>query len=439
MDESSDDSSSSDDEVEEVVDAAALRRQAMGGGRGGKGQEPVIKKGFFTANKANTSKENTQADGAPALHANKLTEREREKKIDEFQARVQQNVALKVEIEAAKGLKLLSDGQYAKAVEHLSSAIEEAGVMGAKAGRSGSEHMQTVHVDDTVKWLLARGKCYLEMGECYNAIPDLGKAVSLDGASVEARLQYAIALRFACQYVEASEQIKQLLRLDPGHAYGKLEQRRLEQRLAHAQGRDLDTWRRKDSVITTAKDIQARAEKSIQESRSRVEQAGQRDKEKEFEEAFFKQIAEAKQRQEEEREQLASRAGALLDVGLNGIDVDELLRELKALKPDENFLKHASPGATPNGRGSDAGRCGGGGGGGGDGAHEPRPSLPRTGPPPDLSEEEAKQLEDLFRQVKASENAAVQASRAHTLSLLHTMVCRIFFFWLHRVTSATLF
>jgi len=373
-------SSDEDGEVEEVVDSADLRRRAMAMGTHPNpspprsaatttpsptrvpppapvpqaapepvSQQVLLEKDLKILKQAEADLHNAmlgrgaRKDAAPPLSA--ARDPAELAALDQKMAEAARNNSfINVEIEAAKGLSLVAKGEHATAVGCLSAAIEGAGLVAPKDGAPLPAQKPTVAVDDAVKWLVARGKCYLEIGECYNAVPDLERAVALDDASVEARLQYAIALRFSCKYVEASEQIKHLLRLDPEHRYGRLEERRLQQRLAHAQGQDLDTWRRKDSVIATAKEIQARAEKSIEESRSKVESLNHKKKEKELEEAFFRQIAQAKEKQAAERERMTEVSqDAILDVNLGGIDVDDLLRELHEMQPDPNVFASMSP------------------------------------------------------------------------------------------------
>jgi len=361
------DVSSSDDEVE-IVDASELRRRAMGKERSTGAPQPQKTPPSTCSAPAHGNLEHQEglerdmqvrqhaeaglksamqarepSGEAPLVHAR--TAEETAKLDAKLAEAVRHSPALNVEFEAIKGLTCADKGDHAKAVEHLSAAIEGAGIMPPKDGSAAPAQRTQVSRDDAVKWLVLRGKCYRELQQCYDAVPDLAKAVSLDNGSVEARLQYAIALRFSCQYVEAAEQIKHLLLLDPGNRYGKLEQRRLQQRLALAQGQDLDTWRSKNSVISTAKQIQARAEHSIQESRRKIESVShRRQKEKELEEAFFQQIQKAKERQATELQQQAATSGdVILDVHVGGVDVDALLQELQNLQPDPNVLRNLSP------------------------------------------------------------------------------------------------
>ena len=403
-------SSSSDDneEMEQVVDASELRRRAMGedavlGASKAADRTPVaspttapraaaaaplqllssepgkqllLEKDLEILKQAEEDLHNAMLERPARKDAVPRGELQRDPaeqaEADERLADAVKNTsAVNVEIEAAKGLALAAKGEHAKAVTCLSAAIEGAGILVPADGAPMPAQKLNVRDVDAVKWLVACGRCYLEMAECYNAVPKLEKAVALDPVCVEARLQYAISLRFSCRYVEASEQVKLLLRLDPEHRYGRLEERRLQQRLAHAQGQDLDTWRRKDSVISTAKEIQARAERSIEESRSKVENLSHKRKEKELEEDFFRQIAQAKEQQEAERARLAElSSGAILDVHLGGIDVDDLLRELHEMQPDPNIFANVSPRPTRGGVGGgisdgDAG-----------GKVQPAPSLP---------------------------------------------------------------
>lgn len=356
-----DDSTSDDDEIEEVLDASELWRRTMGISNGSAAQH-AAKSSCPAVHQTENAKDVKREQNFKVLkqtvsglhNAMACSKHKETSKLDSQVAeKVQLNPVLNIDIEAAKGLMFVSKGQYQNAVKHLSAAIEGAGI-GSVEGKK-----TTVGNDDAVKWLLARGKCYQELGQSYNAVPDCAKAVTLDSASVDARLQYAIVLRFSCQYVDASEQIKHLLLLDPNHEYAKLEERRLQQRIAHAQGQDLDTWRRKDGVIGVAKEIQARAERSIEESRSKIESLTQRQKEKELEESFFQQIAEARQKQQAEYDSIAAQR-PVLDMYLGGIDVDDLLNTLHEMQPDANIFKNV----TPRGYGSgDSGARGGGGGG----------------------------------------------------------------------------
>ena len=362
QDESQASSDSSEGEVEEVIDAAELRRQAIRGGcikaeqEVARGRHDVSQSSREQAERVMGKSEHKKAK--IAQHCDSLSQLPaREKSPDDaasaesrrsvearkdldskFAQAVKQDATLNVEIEAAQGLALLEKGQHAMAVVRLSAAITASGVPLPREDELATAHLTSnVSAEDVVKWLLARGKCYLELGQCFKAEPDLAKAVALDGTNEDARLQYAIALRFSSKYVEAQAQIKELLRLSPGHTYGKLEQRRLQQRIAHSQGRDTDTWRRKDGVISTAKEIQAIAERSIQASRDRLEDLHHRQREKELEEAFFTQIAQAKMTQEADRAEQAQRmaaSSAILDVDLGGVDVDKLLQELQDMEPD---------------------------------------------------------------------------------------------------------
>ena len=54
-------------------------------------------------------------------------------------------------------------------------------------------------------------------------------------------------------YIHTYIQIEKVLSKDPNNAAAQLERRRLKQRLAHANGEDLDTWEKKGGVIQTAK------------------------------------------------------------------------------------------------------------------------------------------------------------------------------------------
>lgn len=361
-----DDLSSSEDEVVQVIDSSELRRgtaqrRAMGLGNGS--AAPDIAKTTLLARNVSVEGKQASLDGdvqvlrrAEAELHNAMLGRAARKEavppptrnpedqatLDQKMLEAVQKSVVNVELEAARGISCLAKGLHDQAVVHLSEAISAGGLMAPVDDAGGAVCKMNVNAEDGVKWLVARGKCYLELSQCYNAVPDLAKAVSLDSASVDARLQYAISLRFSCRYVEAAEQIKYLLQLEPAHAYGKLEQRRLQQRIAHAHGQDLDTWRRKDSVITTAKEIQARAEKSIQDSKSKIESLSQRQKEKELEHDFFEQIAHAKEAQEAECAwQAQLNKEALLDVDLGGIDVDDLLKELQDMQPDPNIFANA--------------------------------------------------------------------------------------------------
>jgi len=363
--------SSSDDEVEEVVDASELRRRAMGMAHGPNASQPrsspppasaapvqgeqerqeslgkISEKDLRVLRKAEAdlkSAMQAQARDSAPPPVKARTAQETAELDAKLAAAVKNSPALNVEFEAIKGMACADKGDHAQALQHLSAAIEGAGIMPPKDGSAEPAQKTQVSMEDAVKWLVLRGKSYRELQQCYNAVPDLAKAVSLDEGSVEARLQYAMALRFSCQYVEAAEQIKHVLRLDPDNMYGKLEERRLQQRIAHAQGQDLDTWRRKDSVISTAKQIQARAEHSIKESRSKIESLSHRQKEKELEQAFFEQIRDAKDRQATElRKQAAASGDAILDINLGGVDVDSLLQELQDLEPDPNVFRTLSP------------------------------------------------------------------------------------------------
>ena len=361
------DVSSSDDEVE-IVDASELRRRAMSMERPTSAPQPQQTPPSTCSAPAQGKLEHqeglerdiqvlqrAEADLKSAMQArepngevplvNACTTETTARLDAKLAEAVRQSPALNVEFEAIKGVACADKGDHAKALEHLSAAIEGAGIMPPKDGSAAPAQRTQVSRDDAVKWLVLRGKCYRELQQCYDAVPDLAKAVSLDNGSVEARLQYAIALRFSCQYVEAAEQIKHLLLLDPDNRYGKLEQRRLQQRLALAQGQDLDTWRSKNSVISTAKQIQARAEHSIQESRSKIESLShRRQKERELEEAFFQQIQDAKERQATELQKQAATSGdAILDVHVGGVDVDALLQELQDLQPDPHVFRNLSP------------------------------------------------------------------------------------------------
>jgi len=193
-----------------------------------------------------------------------------------------------------------------------------------------------------------RGRVFAEQRDYVAARAELQRAVETGGANAApaVRMALAVSLRFCSQYHEASLEVQKVLEAEPENQHARLEERRLQQRIAHAQGEDLDTWKRKSGAKAVAKDIQARAEHSIKETRARM--AGgevgllARDREKALEAGFFAQVEAAKEEQkratEQRQREIVSLSGGLLDMDLGGVDVDALLQSLKEIPADPNVF-----------------------------------------------------------------------------------------------------
>lgn len=206
---------SSDDEMEEVIDASELRRSALsiGARAAGEGTKSAAVTGAPAQERAQHTLESDIAvlqraeaalqsamRGRAGEHAPSAAGRGREEaaQLDAKVAEaVRKDPALSAEFEAMKGIALADKGEHAKAIEHLSAAIQGAGLAGVAVAGAPAP----ARPENAVAWLVLRGKCYLELGECFNAVPDLEKAVALDECAVDARLEYAKALRFSGQYL----------------------------------------------------------------------------------------------------------------------------------------------------------------------------------------------------------------------------------------------
>eukprot|EP00960_Hanusia_phi_P037946 753201-Hanusia_phi.AAC.7 len=214
-----------------------------------------------------------------------------------------------VEQKMEEAMKLSQQGKHAEAIKHFSVAIQ---------------HCPPGQILTSL--LAGRGKCQLEERMYNEGVEDLERALRMDPSSVEIRLQLAIGLRFLHKYTESQQHVKEVLAVEPRNNLAKLEERRLQQRIALESGQDLDSWRSRTSVIATAKEIQAKAEQTISESREKTESAIYRLKEKEFEESFLQEIDSLRRQQEAQLE--AQHREVILDTHLNGIDVDDLLKSV---------------------------------------------------------------------------------------------------------------
>ena len=259
---------------------------------------------------------------------------EARKDLDSKFAQAVKQDAPNVEIEAAQGLALLEKGQHAMAVVRPSAAITASGVPLPREDELATAHLTSMSVR---RMLLsgwhAESAIWSSGSASRRARP--AKAVALDGPT-RTRGCSMPSRCFSSKYATQA-QIKELLRLSPGHTYVKrssdacsnaLRTRRVATRIHGPQGRG----------YLNCQEIQAIAERSIRRvvtvwmiCTTGSEKGSRRP---------FPQIAQAEMTQEADRAEQAQRmaaSSAILDVDLGGVDVDKLLQELQDMEPDPAF------------------------------------------------------------------------------------------------------